>query len=170
MDEDPSPITYKKEEKTMGANTTLNTKEITKCTLRFYDADFVKKLNDLYRKVGGTQTSFLGMLVREGYKSVAPLYADINIPVSESVKGVQGEAIESGIKELKDILLEKADVEMKHISNLSDDQESLMKLLACLYNLFLLCSIDDEQIKAIIDQGGFDRIPKRFTKMRHVKR
>lgn len=170
MDEDPSPITYKKEEKTMGANTTLNTKEITKCTLRFYDADFVKKLNDLYRKVGGTQTSFLGMLVREGYKSVALLYADINIPVSESVKGVQGEAIESGIKELKDILLEKADVEMKHISNLSDDQESLMKLLACLYNLFLLYSIGDEEIKAIVDQGGFDRIPKRFMKMRHVKR
>ena len=63
----------------MGANTTLNTKEITKCTLRFYDADFVKKLNDLYKKVGGTQTSFLGMLVREGYKSIAPMYANIDV-------------------------------------------------------------------------------------------
>ena len=83
----------------MGANTTLNTKEITKCTLRFYDADFVKKLNDLYKKVGGTQTSFLGMLVREGYKSIAPMYANVDVPVSESVKGVQGEAVEAGIKE-----------------------------------------------------------------------
>ena len=63
----------------MGGNTTLNTKEITKCTLRFCDADFVKKLNDLYRKVGGTQTSFLGMLVREGYKSIAPMYANIDV-------------------------------------------------------------------------------------------
>ena len=73
----------------MGANTTLNTKEITKCTLRFYDTDFVKKLNDLYKRVGGTKTSFLGMLVREGYKSIAPMYENIDVPVPESVKGVQ---------------------------------------------------------------------------------
>ena len=154
----------------MGANTTLNTKEITKCTLRFYDADFVKKLNDLYKKVGGTQTSFLGMLVREGYKSIAPMYANVDVPVSESVKGVQGEAVEAGIKELKDILLEKSDVEMKHIANLADDHETLLKFLACMYNLLILSGVDDEEVKSIIDQGGFDRIPKRFQKMRNIKR
>ncbi len=44
----------------------LNTKEITRCTLRFYDSDFVKKLNDLYGKIGGTQQAFLGMLVNVG--------------------------------------------------------------------------------------------------------
>lgn len=41
----------------------LNTKEITRCTLPFYDSDFVKKLNDLYGKIGGAQQAFLGMLV-----------------------------------------------------------------------------------------------------------
>ena len=98
------------------------------------------------------------------------MYANVDVPVSESVKGVQGEAVEAGIKELKDILLEKSDVEMKHIANLADDHETLMKFLACMYNLLILSGVDDEDVKSIIDQGGFDRIPKRFQKMRNIKR
>lgn len=49
----------------------LSTKQITRCTLRFYDPEFVKNLNSLYKKVGGTQSSFLGMLIKEGYKVVS---------------------------------------------------------------------------------------------------
>jgi hypothetical protein len=39
-----------------------------------------------------------------------------------------------------------------------------------MYNLLILSGVDDEEVKSIIDQGGFDRIPKRFQKMRNIKR
>lgn len=38
--------------------------------MMIYDVDFAKKLDELYSKVGGTQTGFLVYLVREGYKTV----------------------------------------------------------------------------------------------------
>lgn len=66
----------------------LNTKEITRCTLRFYDSDFVKKLNDLYGKIGGTQQAFLGMLVNVGYQQVSSLYKEKT--VSDFVEGSKG--------------------------------------------------------------------------------
>jgi hypothetical protein len=154
----------------MGVANSLNTKEITRCTLRFYDSDFAKKLNELYAKIGGTQTAFLGMLVKEGYKVVSPMYANVGLPVSASVKEANGEKIDMVAKEIKDLLAEKSDVEMKNIANLAEDHETMMKFLACIYNLFILTGIDDKSMKEIIDSGGFDRIPKRFLKMRNLRK
>lgn len=66
--------------------------------------------------------------------------------------------------ELKNILLEKYDVEMKQIQNLSLDNVTQMKILSCLYNMILLTLIDDSGIRSIVDNGGLDKVPKRFTK------
>ena len=148
----------------MCENAVLNTKQITKCTLRFYDPTFVEKLNSLYKKVGGTQTSFLGMLVKEGYKVVSPLYENDEEPVSESVLGVLGDKLESSLNELKEILLEKSDAEMKGISSLSDDHIEFLRFLSFFYNLCFLVYVSDKEVKDIADQGGLDRIPKRFQK------
>jgi hypothetical protein len=59
---------------------------------------------------------------------------------------------------------------MKNIANLAEDHETMMKFLACIYNLFILTGIDDKSMKEIIDSGGFDRIPKRFLKMRNLRK
>lgn len=154
----------------MCQNAVLNTKQITRCTLRFYDPSFVEKLNSLYKKVGGTQSSFLGMLIKEGYKSVSPLYESNGEPVSESVMGVLGDKLESSLSELKEILLEKSDAEMKEIASLSDDHVELLRFLSCIYNLFVLISINDKEVKDIAEEGGLDRIPKRFQKASNSKR
>lgn len=140
----------------------LNTKEITRCTLRFYDSDFVKKLNDLYGKIGGTQQAFLGMLVNVGYQQVSSLYKERT--VSNSVEGSKEDEFDKTLLELKNILLEKYDVEMKQIQNLSLDNVTQMKILSCLYNMILLTLIDDSGIRSIVDNGGLDKVPKRFTK------
>ena len=117
----------------------------------------MEKLNSLYKKVGGTQSSFLGMLIKEGYKVMSPLYEDNEEPVSESVMGVLGDKLESSLSELKEILLEKSDVE-------------LLRFLSCIYNLFVLISINDKEVKDIAEEGGLDRIPKRFQKANNAKR
>jgi len=148
----------------MAVNDHLNTKEITKCTIRFYDPEFVEKLNDLYQKVGGTQSSFLGMLIKEGYKTVSPLYANKEVPVSESVKRVREKETEEALKELRDLLLEKSDVELKSMDGISEDQQSLIRLLSCVYNVLLQCLIGSGPIKDLADSGGFDDVPKRFRK------
>lgn len=148
----------------------LNTKQITRCTLRFYDPSFVEKLNSLYKKVGGTQSSFLGMLIKEGYKVMSPLYESNEEPVSESVLGVLGDKLENSLSELKEILLEKSEAEMKGISSLSDDHVELLRFLSCIYNLFVLISINDKEVKDIAEEGGLDRIPKRFQKANNAKR
>ncbi len=142
----------------------FNTKQITKCTLRFYDQSFVSKLNFLYGKVGGTQSSFLRMLVKEGYKAVSPLYENSEEPVSESVLGVLGDKLEGSIGELKDILLEKSDAEMKEIASLSDDHVEFLRFLSFFYSLGFLLYVNDKEVKDIAEQGGLDRIPKRFQK------
>lgn len=148
----------------------LNTKQITRCTLRFYDPEFVKNLNALYKKVGGTQSSFLGMLIKEGYKVVSPLYESNEEPVSESVLGVLGDKLGKSLDELKDILIEKSDAEMKGILALSDENIDLLRFLSCIYNLFVLVAINDKEVKDIAEQGGLDRIPKRFRKACNVRK
>lgn len=148
----------------------LNTKQITRCTLRFYDPGFVEKLNSLYKKVGGTQSSFLGMLIKEGYKVMSPLYESNEEPVSESVLGVLGDKLEGSIGELKDILLEKSDAEMKGIASLSDDHVEFLRFLSFFYNLGFLLYVNDKEVKDIAEQGGLDRIPKRFQKASNSKK
>lgn len=61
----------KRRSNVMCESMSLSTKQITRCTLRFYDPEFVKNLNSLYKKVGGTQSSFLGMLIKEENKVVS---------------------------------------------------------------------------------------------------
>ena len=143
----------------------FNTKEITRVTVRFYDGEFVNKLTSLYQKVGGTQSSFLGMLIREGYTKVASLYPeeDNKKPVSVSL-GVQGDEVKKSLDDLKDLCLLKSDAEVKGLTSLSEGQKSLMKLTSCLYNLFLLAYLNDDTIKDFAEQGGFDKVPERFRK------
>ena len=52
-------------ERRMCQSNGLNTKSITKCTLRIYEQDFAKKLDDLYSKVGRAQSFFLVYLIKE---------------------------------------------------------------------------------------------------------
>src|SRR5574344_137222 len=144
----------------------LNTQQITRCTMRIYDPDFAKKLSELYRKIGGNQNDFFVLLMREGYKSLAPLYQDMSIPVIESVKRMQGDETAKTLKELKALLLERSDVETKQMANLADDHESIMKLCSCLYHLLLMSGMSDKNIKEIVENGGFDGIPMRFKKLR----
>jgi hypothetical protein len=79
----------------------LNTQQITRCTMRIYDPEFSKKMSELYQKVGGNQNDFFLLLMKEGYKSVAPLYSNINLPVVDSVKRMQGDETTETLKELK---------------------------------------------------------------------
>ena len=148
----------------------LNTQQITRCTMRIYDPEFSKKMSELYQKVGGNQNDFFLLLMKEGYKSVAPLYSNINLPVVDSVKRMQGDATEEALNEIKTLLLERSDVETKQIANLADDHESIMKLCSCLYHLLLMSGMSDKNIKEIVENGGFDGIPMRFKKLRNIPR
>jgi hypothetical protein len=148
----------------------LNTQQITRCTMRIYDPEFSKKMSELYRKVGGNQNDFFLLLMKEGYKSVAPLYANISLPVGESVKDSKDQSIDRDLREIKTLLVERSDVETKQIANLADDHESIMKLCSCLYHLLLMSGMDDKNIKEIVENGGFDGIPMRFKKLRNIPR
>lgn len=147
----------------MNDEKSLNKKMVTKCTIRFHDEEFVDELNSLYKKVGGSQSSFFNMLIKEGYKMIAPLYEKEKETVVESFIGVLGERIESSLKEMRDIVIEKSSVELKGISSLEDEMMKLLRFLSCLYNLLLYIGIDDKEIKEIVEEGGFDNIPKRFA-------
>ncbi len=101
---------------------------------------------------------------------VSSLYESNGEPVFESVLGVLGDKLDKSLDELKDILIEKSDAEMKGILALSDENIDLLRFLSCIYNLFVLVAINDKEVKDIAEQGGLDRIPKRFQKACNVRK
>lgn len=122
----------------MNVNNGLNTKEITRCTMRIYDHSFARDLSVLYQKIGGLQNDFFLMLMKEGYRSLSPLYQHQDLPVNDSLKRVQGDEIERLGKELKDLINSKSAAELKFMDGLSEDNETLVLILSCIYRLFIL--------------------------------
>ncbi len=147
----------------MSNRKTLNRKMITKCTIRFRDPEFSDELENLYNRIGGSQNAFFNLLVKEGYKNVKPLYEKEEIPVSDSFKGVLGEEIIKGIENVRNVILELSDMEIRELKALADEVYGLAKLLSCIYNIYTM-GLDDET-KDILELGGLDRIPKRFQKI-----
>ena len=141
----------------------LNSKQVTRCTLRFYDPKLANDLEILWKKIGGTQNDFFTMLIKEGYKSISPLYEHINLPVIESVKRVQGENVEKLIQELKELFMENSVAEIKAINGLFKETKVTKKMLSCALNLLTMLNEDDETLKAFIERGGMDKIPTKFV-------
>lgn len=158
----PQKDQQKEAKKKVSEKKSLNTKQITKCTVRFYDPEFSEQLEKLYNKVGGSQTAFFNMLIREGFKNIEPLFEKDGVPAWDSLKESVGEGVIKSVDEVKASLLEASDTELKELKELADNVDDLAKMLACIYNIYAL-GLDDE-LKDIIEHGGLDRIPKRFQK------
>ena len=152
----------------MSKEKALNSKQITKCTIRFYDPEFSEELEKLYKKVGGSQTAFFNMLIKEGYKNIEPLFEKDGEPVFESLKGVLGDDVIKSVGDVKNTIVQSSDTELRELKALTENVDDLARMLACIYNIYAL-GLDDE-LKDIIDNGGLDRIPKRFQKLEKTMR
>ena len=129
---------------------------------RCRDGEFCDKLVDLYNRMDCNASEFYLTLIREGYKSLAPMYLHKDLPVGESVKRVLGEKQDEKVQELINLLLEKSEAEIKAIDDLSEDQNNLLLLLSVVFNLIALDQ-DKMTVELYLSKGEAG-IPEKFRK------
>lgn len=129
---------------------------------RCRDGEFCDKLVDLYNRMDCNASEFYLTLIREGYKSLAPMYLHKDLPVGESVKRVLGEKQDEKVQELINLLLEKSEAETKAIDNLSEDQNNLLLLLSVVFNLIALDQ-DKMTVELYLSKGEAG-VPEKFRK------
>lgn len=129
---------------------------------RCRDGEFCEKLVDLYNKMDCNASEFYLTLIREGYKSLAPMYLHKDLPVGESVKRVLGEKQDEKVQELINLLLEKSEAETKAIDDLSEDQNNLLLLLSVVFNLIALDQ-DKMTVELYLSKGEAG-VPEKFRK------
>lgn len=129
---------------------------------RCRDGEFCDKLVDLYNRMDCNASEFYLTLIREGYKSLAPMYLHKDLPVGESVKRVLGEKQDEKIQELINLLLEKSEAETKAIDDLSEDQNNLLLLLSVVFNLIALDQ-DKMTVELYLSKGEAG-VPEKFRK------
>lgn len=129
---------------------------------RCRDGEFCEKLVDLYNKMDCNASEFYLTLIREGYKSLAPMYLHKELPVGESVKRVLGEKQDEKVQELINLLLEKSEAETKAIDDLSEDQNNLLLLLSVVFNLIALDQ-DKMTVELYLSKGEAG-VPEKFRK------
>jgi len=129
---------------------------------RCRDGEFCDKLVDLYNRMDCNASEFYLTLIREGYKSLAPMYLHKDLPVGESVKRVLGEKQDEKVQELINLLLEKSEAETKAIDDLSEDQNNLLLLLSVVFNLIALDQ-DKMTVELYLSKGEAG-VPEKFRK------
>ena len=143
----------------------LNTKTITRLTLRIYDCEFRSKLDDLLSKTNMTQQDFFMMLIREGYNNVYPRY--MSVPsVNVNLKKEDDERLIESFNDLKELILASYQVEQRKLTDLNLTNKDLLNLLSCVYRMLLDSYSLDTQLE--IESGKFDSLPIRFKKNRNV--
>lgn len=143
----------------------LNTKTVTRLTLRIYDSEFKSKLEELLSKTNMTQQDFFMMLIREGYNNVYPRYASVPRVNVNLEKEDDRKLIES-FNDLKDLILASYQVEQRKLTDLNLTNKDLLNLLSCVYRMLLDSYSLDTQLE--IESGKFDSLPIRFKKNRNV--
>jgi hypothetical protein len=129
---------------------------------RCRDGEFCDKLVDLYNRMDCNASEFYLTLIREGYKSLAPMYLHKDLPVGESVKRVLGEKQDEKVQELINLLLEKSEAETKAIDDLSENQNNLLLLLSVVFNLIALDQ-DKMTVELYLSKGEAG-VPEKFRK------
>lgn len=143
----------------------LNTKTITRLTLRIYDCEFRSKLDDLLSKTNMTQQDFFMMLIREGYNNVYPRY--MSVPsVNVNLEKEDEERLIESFNDLKELILASYQVEQRKLTDLNLTNKDLLNLLSCVYRMLLDSYSLDTQLE--IESGKFDSLPIRFKKNRNV--
>ena len=143
----------------------LNTKTITRLTLRIYDCEFRSKLDDLLSKTNMTQQDFFMMLIREGYNNVYPRYTS-GPSVNVNFKKEDDERLIESFNDLKELILASYQVEQRKLTDLNLTNKDLLNLLSCVYRMLLDGYSLDTQLE--IESGKFDSLPIRFKKNRNV--
>ena len=143
----------------------LNTKIVTRVTLRIYDPEFGSSLDELLSKTKMTQQDFFMMLIREGYNNVYPRYANVPL-VNVNLKEKDDERLIESFNDLKDLILSSYQVEQRKLADLNVSNKDLLNLTSCIYRMLLDGYSLDTQLE--IESGKFDTLPIRFKKNRNV--
>ena len=143
----------------------LNTKIVTRVTLRIYDPEFGSSLDELLSKTKMTQQDFFMMLIREGYNNVYPRYANVPL-VNVNLKKEDDERLIESFNDLKDLILSSYQVEQRKLTDLNVSNKDLLNLTSCIYRMLLDGYSLDTQLE--IESGKFDSLPIRFKKNRNV--
>lgn len=142
----------------------LNTKIVTRLTLRIYDPEFGTSLEELLSKTKMTQQDFFMMLIREGYNNVYPRYA--NTPIVNVNLKEDDERLIKSFEDLKNLILSSYQVEQRKLTDLNVSNKDLLNLTSCIYRMLLDGYSLDTQLE--IESGKFDSLPIRFKKNRNV--
>lgn len=145
----------------------LNSKIVTRVTIRITKPDRADSLNSLFRKTSLTQNAFFNELIWKGYLSMANDYADVAEPTKKFDSTISIDEFIRKLDELKTLILDSHETQMNEIKSSELKNDVILKLSSSSYNILLLLMSDKKIPEQLIRDRIIDIPPERFRGMLH---
>lgn len=146
----------------------------TKLTVRIYDTKLVENLNELFRRNANRYQTKNQLLVELLERGMVEKMKDLTAApgISASVKNYDlpiecDSEIGNLLKQLKAMISDMHDYNRLHIEGLLAHLKMSERISAAIYNVLLAVATDAPVLKAQVEVGYFDDIPKRYIEFLH---